>query len=83
MYIYGRSDEGIENVDGEEGSEIQEKGRECRLLGLLHADYLVLCGESEEDLRAVVGRFIEVCSGRGLQVNAGVNKAMLLRGEES
>ena len=35
------------------------------------------------DLRAVVGRFIEVCSGRGLQVNAGVNKAMLLRGEES
>ena len=23
--------------------------------------YLVLCGESEEDLRAIVGRFIEVC----------------------
>ena len=38
-----------------------EEGREWRLPGLLYADYLVLCGESEEeDLRAMVGRFVEV-----------------------
>ena len=64
--IYGRSDEG-ENGDGEEG-------REWRLPGLLYADDLVLCGESEEDLRAMVGRFAEVCSRRGLRVNAGRSK---------
>ena len=32
--------------------------------GLLYADDLVLYGESEEDLRATVGRFIEVCRRR-------------------
>ena len=42
--IYGRSDEGGENEDGEEG-------RELRLPGFLYADDLVLCGESEDDLR--------------------------------
>ena len=31
----------------------QEKGREWRLSGLFYADDLVLCGESEEDLRYV------------------------------
>ena len=39
----------------------QEEEREWRLPGLLCADDLVLCGESEEDLRAIGGRFIEVC----------------------
>ena len=34
--------------------------RECRLPGILYADDLVLCGESEEDLKAIVGRFVEV-----------------------
>ena len=53
--IYGRSDEG-ENGNGEEGSEIS--GRGWRLPGLLYADDLVLCDESEVDLRAVVGRFV-------------------------
>ena len=52
--VYGSSDEGGENGDGEEG-------REWRLPGLLYADDLVLCGESEEDLRAMVGCFVEVC----------------------
>ena len=42
----------------EEKSE--EEGREWRLLGLFYADELVLCGESEEDLGEIVGRFIEV-----------------------
>ena len=45
---------------------------------LLHADDLVLCGESEEDLR---GRFIEVCR-RDLKVNAGKSKVQVLNGEE-
>ena len=51
--------EGGENGDGEEG-------RKWRLPGPLYADDLVLFGESEEDLRAVVGRVVEVCKRRGL-----------------
>ena len=35
-------------------------------LGLLYTDDLVICGESEEDLRAMVGRFAEVCRRKGL-----------------
>ena len=42
-----------------------------RFLNLLYANDLVLCGESEEDLRVVVGRFAEVCRRRGPKVNAG------------
>ena len=37
-----------------------EKGREWRLPGFLYANDSVLCGDSEEDLRAMVGRFVEV-----------------------
>ena len=40
------------------------------MLGLLCADDLVFCGESEENLRALVGHFAEVCRRRGLKVNA-------------
>ena len=40
----------------------QEEGREWRLLGLLYADDLVLCGESEEDLKAILGDFMK-CEG--------------------
>ena len=47
----------------------------------MYADDLILCVESEEDLRAIVGRFTEVC-GRSLKVNAGKIKVMLLGGEE-
>ena len=39
------------------------------------------CDESEEDLRAMVGRFVEV-SRRSLKVNAGKSKVMVLGGEE-
>ena len=49
---------------------------------LLYADDLVLCDESEEDLKAIVGRFIEVCRRIGLKVNAGKSKVILLGGEE-
>ena len=50
--------------------------------GLLYACNLVLCGELEEDLRAMVGHFVEVCRRRGLKVNSGKGKVMLLGGEE-
>ena len=73
QWIYGRS-EG-ENGDGEEG-------REWRLPGLLHANDLILCGESEGDLRAMVGRFVGVCRRRGLKINAGKSKVMVLGEEE-
>ena len=59
-----------------------EEGREWRLLGLLYTDDLVLCGVSDEDLRVMVGRFVEVCKRRGLKVNAGKSKVMVLNGEE-
>ena len=59
-----------------------EDGREWRLPDLLYADNLVLCGESEEDLRVMVGRFAKVCRRRGLKVNAGKSKAMVMNGEE-
>ena len=48
---------------------------------LLYADDLVLCGESEEDLRTMMGRFVELCR-RGLIVNAGKSKVIVLGGEE-
>ena len=52
------------------------------MTGLLYAEDLVLCGESEDDLRAMVGRFVEVCSRKGLKVNGGKSKVMVLGGEE-
>ena len=56
----------------------QEEEREWRLPGLLYADDLVLCGESEEALRAMLGCFVEVCRRGGLKVNAGKSKVMVL-----
>ena len=50
--------------------------------GPLYEDDWVLCGESEEDLRAMMRRFTEVCRRRGLKVNAGKSKVMVLGGEE-
>ena len=40
-----------------------------------------LCCESEEDLRAMVGRFVEVYR-RGLKVNGGKSKVMVLNVED-
>ena len=42
----------------------------------------VLCGESEEDPRTMMGRFGEVCRRRGLKINAGKSKLMVLNGED-
>ena len=41
------------------------------------------CGESKEDLRAMVRRFVEVCRKRRLKVNAGKSKVMVLNEEEA
>ena len=59
---------------GRKGVRFLEDGREVRLPGLLYTDDLVLCGESEEDLRVMVGLFAEVCRRRGLKVNTGKSK---------
>ena len=48
----------------------------------MYADDLVLCGESEEDLRVIGEWFVEVCRRRGLKVNAGKRKGMVMSGEE-
>ena len=64
------------------GVRFQEEGREWRLPGLLYADDLLLCGESEEDLRVMVARFVEMCRKRGLKVIVGKSKVMVLGGEE-
>ena len=50
--------------------------REWRFPGLLYANDLVLSGESEEDLKVMVGHFVEVCRRRGLKFNAGKSKMM-------
>ena len=55
---------------GRSGVRFQEDGREWRLPGLLYTDDLVLFGKSEEDLRALVGRFAEVYKRRDLKFNA-------------
>ena len=80
--IYGCSDEREESGDGEKGREISLEGERGEIAWPLVADDLVMCGESEENLRAVVGRFVEVCKRRGLKVNAGKSKVMVLGGEE-
>ena len=48
---------------------------------LLYIDDLVLCGESEEDLRATVKRFINVCR-RSLKVSTCKSKVTVMNGEE-
>ena len=65
--IYEWSDEGGEDGDGKEE-------REWRLPGVLYADDLVL--------RAMVGRFVEVCRRRGLKINGGKSKVMEMNGED-
>ena len=64
------------------GVRFQEEGRKWRLPDLLYADDLVLWDELEEDLRAMVGRFVKVCMKRGLKFIAGKSKVMVLAGDE-
>ena len=53
--IYGCSNERGENGDGEEGSESSGGGERVETVWPF-----VFCGESEEDLRAMLVRFVEV-----------------------
>ena len=46
----------------------------CRLLSSVW--------KSEENLRAMVGWFAEMCRRRGLKVKAGKSKVIVLNGEE-
>ena len=48
----------VENRDGRMEVKFLEKGRERKLPGLLYANDLVLCGELEEYLKVMVGRFL-------------------------
>ena len=57
-----------------------EEEREWRLPGLLYIDDLVLCGETEEDLRAMVGHFGEV--HRGSENQCSKSKVIVLDEEE-
>ena len=57
LYMDGVMEE-VKMGMGRRGVRLLEDGREWTLPGILYADDLVLCGESEEDLRAMVGRFV-------------------------
>ena len=74
--IYGCSDE------GRMGVKFLNDGGEGRLPCFLYGYDLVLCGESEEDLRAMVERFVELCRRRRLKVDAGKSKVIVMNGEE-
>ena len=52
------------------------------MLGLLYADHLVLCNKLEKGLMAMLGYFVEMCRRRGLKVNAGKSKMIMLGEEE-
>ena len=41
-----------------------------------------MCGDSEEDLSAMVGQFGKVCRRRRMKVNEGKSRVMVLNGEE-
>ena len=82
LYIWMGVIKEVKMVIGRRGVSFLEDGREWGLPGLLYADDLVLCGDSEEDRRVMVGRFAETCRRRGLKVNAGKSKVMVLNGEE-
>ena len=52
-----------------------------RLPDYLYADDLVLCDKTEEDLKVMVGCFVEVYR-RGLKVNRDKSKVIVLGGDE-
>ena len=56
---------------GRRGVRFLGNGREWRISDLLYADDLFVCGESEENMGVMLGRFTELCRRRGLKVNAG------------
>ena len=65
-----------------DGVRFLEEGERVEIAWPPVPDDLVLCGVSEENLRGMVGQFAEVCRRRGLKVNVGKSKVMVLNGEE-
>ena len=63
-------------MDGKSGCKTFGGG-ERRLPIFLYTDDLVLCHETEEDLKVMVWCFVEVCM-RSPEVNADEGKVMLL-----
>ena len=55
-----------------------EEGREWKLLGFLFVDDLYLCGETEKDLKVIVGCSVDVCSRMCLKFIAYNSKVMVL-----
>ena len=53
-----------------------KKRREWRLPGFLNGDALVFCGESKEDMKVMVGHFVEACGRRVPKINADKIKMM-------
>ena len=47
------------------GVRFLEEGRKCRLPVLLYVNDLVMCGKSEEELKLIVGRFVEMSRKKG------------------
>ena len=60
----------------------RRRSRKWRLPDLLYADDLVICGELEEGLKAMVECFVEVYRRRGLKFSADRSKLMVLGREE-
>ena len=60
-------------ISGEDGDG--KEGIEQRLSGLL-------CADDSEDLKAMMECFVELCRKRGLKVNAGKSRVMILNGED-
>ena len=52
------------------------------LCSCMQADDLIMCGKSQEDLRAMVGHFVEVCRRIILEVSGDKKNMMALNGEE-
>ena len=77
-----RIDSRVKQGMGKRAVKLLGDGREWRLPGLLYADDLVLYGEPEKDLRVMVRWFAEVCRRRGLKVNVGKRKVMVVNGDE-
>ena len=49
---------------------------------LLFADDLDVCGESKENLKAMLGRLFEMYRRKGLKVNSDKRKVIVMNGEE-
>ena len=64
---------------GEIGVRFLEEGKEWRLPGILYTDDLVLCGDPEEVLKAMLLHYVEIFRRRRLKVNVGKSKVMVVK----